>query len=261
MRKDAIEIEEARVGGVHELNDYKKFRERHRIFPDVFENRKHKTILDIAAGVGVVGKRIKDYYPSDLLCNDISPTCLNCMEKMGIKTTSFDIDNSETPFPFSNGCIDAVIALATIEHVIHIDHFMKEIHRILSKNGHLYISAPNYSGVLYLLPFLISGKTFHDPLSEGSKYEFYAHVRYFTYNTLLDFVSSFGFHIDSVYLPIPEGSSNYQALKAKSKLKAMVFRLTMKSLYTLFSPRWASEPVLCFRKSRTANRKIRKVIL
>jgi ubiquinone/menaquinone biosynthesis C-methylase UbiE len=261
MRKDAIEIEEARVGGIHELNNYKNFRERYRIFPDVFENRKHKTILDVAAGVGVVGKRIKDHYPSDLLCNDISPTCLNCMEKMGIKTISFDIDDNENPFPFSNESIDAVIALATIEHVIHIDHFMQEIHRILSKNGYLYISAPNYSGILYLLPFLISGKTFHDPLSEGSKYEFYAHVRYFTYKTLFDFVSSFGFYIDSVYLPVPKGSSNYQALKAKSKLKAIAFRLTMKSLYTFFSPRWASEPVLCFRKSRTRNRKIRKILL
>ena len=261
MRKDAIVIEEARVGSVHELDDYKSFRERHRIFPDVFENRNHKTILDVAAGVGVVGKRIKDHYPTDLLCNDISPTCLKCMKKIGIKTTSFDIDNNENSFPFPNESIDAIIALATIEHVIHIDHFMKEIHRILSQNGFLYISAPNYTGILYLLPFLISGKTFHDPLSEDSKYEFYAHVRYFTYKTLLDFVSSFGFYIDSVYLPIPKGSSNYQALKAKSKLKAMVFYLAMKSLYTFFTPRWASEPVLCFRKNGTFNHKIRKVIL
>jgi len=264
MRKDAIQLEEKRLQGINDIKDYSSFHERHRIFPAVFENREHKRILDIAAGVGVVGKRIQDHYKAELLCNDTSPTCLKTMKKLGIATISFDIDDEKKTFPFTDDHFDAIIALATIEHLIHIDHFLKEIHRILRDDGHLYISAPNYSGLLYLLPFLLSGKTFHDPMSEPSRYEFYAHVRYFTYRTLLELVSSYGFVAEAVYLAIPGDSSRYQALKSKSKSRAFAFRFIIKSIYKLFSPRWASEPVICFQKTSgkfDRNLKLRKILL
>jgi SAM-dependent methyltransferase len=268
MRKDAIQLEETRLKGIDYIEDYPSFRERHRIFPAVFENRNHKKILDIAAGVGVVGKRIADNYKIpggkfDLLCNDICPTCLRILQKTGLQTTSFNIDDDKGAFPFLDGTFDAIIALATIEHVINIDHFLMEIYRLLKDDGYLYISAPNYSGLLYLLPMIWSGKTFHNPMQDDSRYEFYAHVRYFTHKTLCEFVSSFGFTLDAVYIGLPKSSSHYMALYSRSKFKALAFRTIMTMVYTCFSPRWASEPVLCFRKSKTKNNlnKPRKVLL
>lgn len=267
MRTDAVQLEEARLKGIEHIKDYSAFHERHRIFPAVFENRQHKKILDIAAGVGVVGKRIIDDYKISggfkVLCNDICPTCLKVLAKEGLRTTSFNIDDEKEPFPFPDGSFDAIIALATIEHVINIDHFISEIYRLLDDDGHLYLSAPNYSGLLYLLPMIFNGKTFHDPMEEDGRYEFYAHVRYFTYRTLCEFVSSFGFVLDTVYIGVPKSSSHYMALYSKSKFKALAFRIVMTMLYACFSPRWATEPVLCFRKSKTKNNlnKPRKVLL
>jgi 2-polyprenyl-3-methyl-5-hydroxy-6-metoxy-1,4-benzoquinol methylase len=266
-KKEAIHIEEERFKDfdINDVQDYPWFHERHRIFPAVFENRGHKRILDIAAGMGIVGKRILDAYPAELLCNDITPACLNVMKKFGIPTVSFDIDDCEKAFPFPDGHFDAIIALATIEHLMNVDYFMQEVHRMLcNDSGYLYISIPNYSGLLYLLPFIISGKTFHDPMSKSGtdRYEFYAHVKYFTHNTLLEFVSFFGFTPDTVYLAKPESATKYMALKAKSKLKALGYRSFMKFMYRCFSPRWASEPVICFRKSTVAgNATLRKVVL
>lgn len=261
MRKDAIPIEETRLDGINAIEDYPDFHERHRAFPAVFENRQHKRLLDIAAGVGCAAQRVQENYPADLLCNDISPTCLRILRGLGLPTVSFDIDDPELDFPFPQGQFDAIIALAIIEHVIHIDHFMKEIHRILSDEGYLYMTTPNYGSFAYLPRLLLAGQTFHDPLSKSSRqrYEFYAHVRYFTYRSLIEYVSSFGFVPDTVYLALPEGSTHYRSL---SKPKAVAFRYAMMFMYNLLSPRWAAEPIICFRRaSNRVNHNFRKVIL
>lgn len=262
MRKDAINVEESRLQGVEKIEDYPSLHERHRIFPEIFGERKHKRILDVAAGVGCAARRIHDNYPTELICNDITPTCLQILEQQGLKTVSFDIDDDDLTFPFPEGHFDAVVSLATIEHVIFLDHHLREIHRILSDDGYLYISTPNYAGLVHLPRYLLKGESFHDPLREDEKYEFYAHVRYFTYKTLLEFVSSFGFTPISVHLPIPESSTHYLALKAKSPAKAFAFRSSMWLLYTLGSPRWASEPVLCFQKTdKKPSLKVKKYIV
>ncbi len=262
MRKDAIILEETRLSGIEDMQEYQSFHERHRVFPAIFENRQHKKIIDLAAGVGSVAKRIHDGYSGEIICNDISPTSLKIIRKSGLNAVSFNLDDAEGSFPFPDGSFDAIIAMATIEHLIHIDHFMQEIHRILSDNEYLYISAPNYSGLIYLKDFLLSGKTFHDPLSPSSRYEFYAHVRYFTYRSLIEYVSSFGFVPITVYLNLPQASTQYQLLYARSKFKALTFRYSMKILYKFFSPRWASEPLICFQKTDDVQiHQLRKVIL
>ena len=248
MSANAIALEEKRLEKIDSIDDYHMVHERHRIFPAVFEERNHQNVLDISAGIGIVGKRIRDFYDTNLWCNDISPTCLQSLDKLGINTYSFNLDKPEGHFPIPNENFETIVSLATIEHIIHIDHFVQEIHRILAKDGYLYISAPNYSGLGYLLPFLYSGKTFHNPMVESQKYEFYAHVRYFTYQSLLEFISSFGFTPIKTYVGLPQSSSLYLKLKSKSKFKAFAVRNMMKYIFKFTSPRWASEPVLCFKK-------------
>jgi SAM-dependent methyltransferase len=264
MRNDAIELEETRLCEVNDIQDYPWFYDRHRVFPAVFEDRQHKKILDTSAGVGCAAQSIRDNYAADLICNDVSPTCLRILRKLEIPTVSFDLDDNKKSFPFVDGYFDAVISLVTIEHLMNPDHFLKETNRILSNDGYLYISTPNYASLHYVVRLLLFGGTFHDPLSEAEleHYEFYAHVRYFTYKTLLEFVASFGFTPDSVYIALPKSSSRYQSLRSTSKPKALAYRYVRWLMYHLLSPRWASEPIICFQKNRSrVDRKLRKVVL
>lgn len=264
MRKDAIPLEEMRLQGVEKLENYQSVHERHRIFPEIFEDRNHKMIMDLSAGVGIVANRVKNYPDSRLICNDVSPTCLKILRNMNMNTLSFDLDIENQSFPFDSQCFDALISLSTIEHLLHVDHFLSEVNRILKDNGYLYISSPNYASIFFTLQHLFTGRTFHDPLSKssGTRYEFYAHVRYFTYRTLVEYICSFNFSIESVYLAAPGGSTYYNSLKRKSEIKAFLFRNLMRCGYTLFSPRWAPEPVLCFRKNTCESKqKFKKVVL
>jgi ubiquinone/menaquinone biosynthesis C-methylase UbiE len=261
MKTDAIQLEEERLKNVHTVNDYNMVHERHRIFPAVFEGRGHQNILDLSAGMGVVAKRIRDHYACNLVCNDICPKCIASLQELGVKTVSFDLDNDQQPYPFPNKSFDAIISLSTIEHLIHLNHFLEETRRILMDGGYLYISSPNYAAISYMSRFVWSGRTFHDPFSDTEQYEFYAHYRYFTYKTLLDFVGSFGFAPMKVYIGRPEGSSYFKRLKQQSKLKAFFFQMGVTFLCCTLPPRWASEPVICFRKAPGAYRKPIKVVL
>lgn len=259
MRKDALSLEASRLAEL-DLDTYPWFHERHRVFPAVFEGRSHRRILDVASGMGVLAARITAAEGDPfLVCNDISPECLKSLRGAGFCASCFDLDEPAAAFPFRDGSFDAVIALATIEHLIHVDHFLAEVRRVLAPEGRFYLSAPNYSGLAYLVPLLLTGRTFHDPLSPKDSYEFFAHVRYFTYRSLLEYAATFGLHPEAVYVPLPEGSARYRRLRAKSRGLAALFRATAWLAYRA-SPRWAAEPVICF-ATRPPRRGLRKVLL
>jgi SAM-dependent methyltransferase len=255
MRTDSKALEAGRMEGLS-LEFYPLLHERHRIFPEIFEQRGHKNILDISAGMGIIAKMIKDSYPCTLSCNEVDGTCLKQLEKLQVNLSSFDLDSTEA-LPVADNSYDAILCLATIEHLVNVDHFITELHRILQDNGRLYLSVPNYAAFYWMIP-LIRGKTFHDPLDPKSRYEFYAHIRYFTYRTLVDYMEHFGFSVDTVYLPLPEGSTHFMKIRDRSKILAFLIRNFFRLLY-IASPRWHQEPVVCFAKNYSG--KMKKVIL
>jgi SAM-dependent methyltransferase len=258
MSTEAIQLEEERL--THGTEEKPLIRERHRAFPFVFENRQHNRILDSAAGLGYTAQQIqKDYKLGQILCNDITPTCLMSLKQAGLPAMRFNLDNDGPGFPIADGSFDAVISSSTIEHLLHVDEFLKEVYRILEPEGYFYISTPNYASPIYLWPVIWAGRTFHDPMKANLRYEFFGHVRYFTYRTMLEYVPTFGFVPEAVYIPLPKSSTIYQGLRKSAPLKALIFRLGTNVLYRL-SPRWASEPILCFRKTDKPAGRLRKVI-
>lgn len=247
-KNPAIGLEEERLKHISDIEDFDMFHERHRIFPAIFETRNHKKIIDVSAGIGAAANRVNKYYKADLLCNELAPKCLESLNKLGLKTTSFDLDDTSKPYPLKDGEFDAVISLATIEHLYNIDNFFHEARRILKDDGYIYISVPNYNGLSYLIPLIFKGKNFHEPLNPKDSYEFYAHLRYFTHLSLIKYISSFGFTAEAVYLGKPEMGTRYLKFKSRHKIGAAIYKALMLTMYSVLSPRWASEPVICFKK-------------
>lgn len=244
----AIGLEETRLKDITGMDDFNMFHERHRIFPALFEDRNHNRIIDLSAGIGAAASRVDKDYNAELVCNELAPKCISILEQQGLKTLSFDLDDPSKPFPIGDGEFDAVISLATIEHLYNTDHFLQEIRRILTDEGCLYISAPNYNGVNYLIPLLLKGKTFHDPLNPMEKYEFFGHLRYFTLRTMIEYLTTHGFAAEAVYLGKPEMGTRYLRFKSRHKIGGVLYRMLTVTMFYLCPARWASEPVVCFRK-------------
>ncbi len=261
MRKDAIKLEESRVADKG-LPDFPLFKERHRVFPAVFEKRSHKRILDLATSIGYVTQRLLDNYPATIISHDISPSCLKQLRARGATALSFDLDNADVCFPFTSGSFDAVISLVTIEHLLFVDEFLSEINRILCLGGYLYISTPNYAAFEYLVQPVLYGRTFHNPTSPAARYEFYAHVRYFTFKSLGLLLEAHNFSLDSVYIALPDGSDRFNRLREKSRLTASTYRSLMWLKTKLLPLSRAVEPIMCLQKTAIVQPpRFRKVIL
>jgi SAM-dependent methyltransferase len=244
MREDARTLEAGRMSDLS-IENYPWIHERHRAFPEVFEDRRHQRVIDLAAGIGVIAKIIRDSYDCELTCNEIDETCLRELRKLGVVVTSFDLD-TEGSLPIQDEYFDAVLSLVTLEHIMRTENHIKEMRRILAPSGRLYLSVPNISSLYHMIPVL-RGRSFHNPLNDVDRYEFYAHVRYFGYYTLTELFESQDFYVDTVYLTLPAGSARYKQLRERSRLAAFAFRNASRILYSL-SPRWHPGPIFCFSK-------------
>ena len=99
MKNQILSLENSHWTGIS-IENY-PIHERHRLFPEVFENRNHKYVLDVAAGIGVVAKRIVDSYDCKLVCNEIDSNCLNSLKSLNVITTSFNLDGG-VKYPFAD---------------------------------------------------------------------------------------------------------------------------------------------------------------
>jgi ubiquinone/menaquinone biosynthesis C-methylase UbiE len=105
---------------------------------------KNKKVLDIACGEG---------YGSDLLSSvavqvtgvDIDRAAVNhAIKKYQANKTNLQfLQGSTSKIPLENDSIDVVVSFETIEHHNEHEQMLKEIKRVLKKDGMLIISSPN----------------------------------------------------------------------------------------------------------------------
>jgi 2-polyprenyl-3-methyl-5-hydroxy-6-metoxy-1,4-benzoquinol methylase len=126
---------------IPKIEDGTYFEHLHRYaFADEFVN--NKIVLDIASGEG---------YGSFLLAKnadfvygvDISEEAITYAKKNYRKDNlEFRVGNT-SKIPLDSNSVDIVVSFETIEHHDQHDEMMKEIKRVLKKDGKLIISSPN----------------------------------------------------------------------------------------------------------------------
>ena len=109
-------------------------------------------VLDIGCGNGSILNQLPTgVYKAGI---DVSTNLLELAKAKGIETFCVDVD--QAPLPFPDGRFDLVMATDVIEHVVHTDHLMNEINRVLRPGGVLFAGIPNVNQpISFVMQFIL----------------------------------------------------------------------------------------------------------
>lgn len=136
---------------------FKKF-ETHRLTMSLslLKNCYFRSILDIGCANGDLLKKIKKTQPTAEIfgtdvCEEAIIFCKKCFPEVA---NNFSVQNIDQGLNFNNNSFDAVVMIATLEHVLDPLFAFKEIKRILKPGGILILEVPNIAFIKYRLDLL-----------------------------------------------------------------------------------------------------------
>lgn len=119
-----------------------------------------RRILDVGSGTGRYGLQLaKDFPNAHVVISDIVPESLELAEhiarEMGIRNVSFEKQDVNA-LSYPDESFDVVFCDAVIQHLPNVRNAMKEMRRVLKKDGVLIVSAVNTCGIHTLFKHFIN---------------------------------------------------------------------------------------------------------
>lgn len=146
---------------------------------------KDKKVLDIGGNTGFMSKELakNQNIVTILELPKVAQQAKQLHPELNI------VEGNALELPFNNEEFDTVIACEIIEHIIDIEVFLKEVHRVLKPKGRLIITTPNIVRTRNLLEILcgqqVTGFFHHN--------ETPLHIRFFTFYTLVYTLKKYDF--------------------------------------------------------------------
>lgn len=185
----------------------------------------NKVVLDIACGSGYGSLYLSEKEAKKVVGVDNSQDAIDyAKSKYQKQNIEFLIENGEAT-SFKDDIFDVIVSNETIEHVNNQENFLKEIKRILTKEGVAVISTPNASTTTEKNIFHI--KEFTPREFRGLLLRYFKNVKfYYQHNVISNYILSREsltqnhkeVNLKSLKLAEPTGIQNIVAIMSDSEL-------------------------------------------
>lgn len=164
-----------------------------------------RDVCDVGCGNGVFSIAIRQKAACRLAGVDGSRHALDQAKIRGFDELHLIDDFSSSRLPFEDASFDLVLNKDVLEHLLHPDHLVGEIARIVRYGGYVLIHVPNHFPLVGRLRLLFRNTI--DPFDyfpESNRWDF-PHIRFFTMESLvslcqrygLEMICDMGFHFFS----------------------------------------------------------------
>jgi len=150
------------------------------------------SICDVGCGNGVFSAAIKQSATCRLVGVDGSSYALEQARTRGFDELQIIDDFSSSRLPFEDGSFDLVLNKDVLEHLLHPEHLVGEMARILRSGGHALIHVPNHFPLAGRFRLLFRNTI--DPFDyfpDSNRWDF-PHIRFFTMSALCDLFQQHG---------------------------------------------------------------------
>lgn len=188
-----------------------------RILHLVPKERERGKVLEVGVGYGVLAVMLRRLFHCDLVATEhpsrgyiYAEEFRNFMDHEGVTIVPHDLAE---PFSFSDMTFDMVLYCDVIEHLPTeiISYSLREIKRVLKREGTLILSTPNLSRLSNRIKFL-QGRGINPPILPRKIGETYDHIREFTLDEIETVLSGDYRIIRREYGLIPFFNKSYNAM-------------------------------------------------
>ena len=153
---------------------------------------KDGTMLDIGCGGGLLTESLVYYYPKTKIYGyDVSKTAINYAKKFGSGKVAYSVAENKK-LPYRDNFFDVCICLDVMEHIPDVDFFLKEVKRILKKDGGFFLAVP-CEGQLFTFTWLFQKIKIGNNLT----YKNWGHIHpEFTHRSVIKLLETKGFNIE-----------------------------------------------------------------
>ncbi len=193
--EDSFDYEEGFMGVRDQVPDsyFRSFKKDYRL-RSLVQNIKLKKgkLLDIGCGGGMLTESLPYYYPHTSIYGcDVSATAIKYAKKMGSGSVTYGVIKNKK-LPFQNNFFDVCICFDVLEHVPNVDFFLKEVKRVLKKDGSFFVIVPCEGE-----PFTFSWFLQKIHLGSDLTYRYIGHIHpEFTHRKVEKLLKKYGFSLE-----------------------------------------------------------------